>query len=245
MGLTPRWILLAMLACPLVQAQIYECPGPDGSRLFSDKKCGPDAKVVKGIAAKPARAAKATDASKSGAAKVQKTAPRPAIELQQLLKLCDGGDDAACTKWTKGGGPNLLREQERQSELACEAGSLLDCESRYCRDGVTEDCRQRVLRTASVSGDTWYLRPDGRQFVNGSTTYEVRCVNQDEPRTRDITITCGATTGPGRCYAAKAQPAFSRLDQAAASLCDVTASQAARAPSSSSAASRSPAPGQR
>jgi hypothetical protein len=215
MGLSPRWILLAVLACPIAQAQIYECTGADGSRVFSDKKCGPDARQVKNIPFtrhRPARSAGAANASKS--------APRPAAELEQLLKLCDGGDAAACKKWTMGGGPNLLRERERQAEIACEAGSLADCESRYCRDGATEDCRQRVLRTASLSGETWYLRPDGRQFVEGSTTYDVRCVRKDELKIRDLTITCAAINGPHRCYSVKAPPAFARLDQAAASLCD-------------------------
>lgn len=215
MRLSPRWILLAVLAWPLAQAQIYECPGADGSRVFSDKKCGPDAKQVKNIPLKKRRAATTAE----GAAKAPKSAPRTAAELEQLLKLCDAGDDAACKKWTMDGGPSLLRQQERQAEMACEAGSLANCESRYCRDGATEDCRQRVLRTASLSGETWYLRPDGRQFVDGSTTYAVRCVHKDEPKTRDLTITCAAMNGPQRCYAAKAPPAFARLDQAAASLC--------------------------
>jgi hypothetical protein len=231
-ALNPCWILLfGLLAMPLYRvatAQIYECPGADGSRVFSDKKCGPDAKTVKGIvtgkrAAPKKTAAKAgsntTGTNKAGT-KTPLSTPRPAAELQQLLKLCDAGDDAACTKWTKGGGPNLLREHERQAEMACEAGSLVDCESRYCRDGASEDCRQRVLRTAALSGDTWYLRADGRQFVAGSTTYDVRCVNKNEPQTRDITIACAAANGPHRCTAInRPAPAFTRLDQAATNLC--------------------------
>lgn len=213
MGLSPRWILLAVLACPIAQAQIYECAGADGSRVFSDKKCGPDAKRVKSMPP-------TTHRTPAGTAKAPKSTPRPAAELEQLLRLCDAGDDAACKQWTMGGGPNLLRERERQAEMACEAGSLSDCESRYCRDGATEDCRQRVLRTASLSGETWYLRPDGRQFVEGSTIYAVRCVHKDRPKTRDLTITCAAMNGPHRCYAVKPPPAFARLDQAAASLCE-------------------------
>lgn len=222
MGLSPRWILLAVLASPIAQAQIYECAGADGSRVFSDKKCGPDAKRVKSMPPSRHRAARsaATATTGEGTAKAPKSTPRPAVELEQLLRLCDAGDDAACKQWTMGGGPNLLRERERQSEIACEAGSLSDCESRYCRDGATEDCRQRVLRTASLSGETWYLRPDGRQFVEGSTTYAVRCVHKDQPKTRDLTITCAAMNGPHRCYAVKAPPAFARLDQAAATLCE-------------------------
>ena len=45
----PASILLAvaLLACASSQAQIYECAGKDGSRVFSDKRCGPDAKEVK------------------------------------------------------------------------------------------------------------------------------------------------------------------------------------------------------
>jgi hypothetical protein len=227
MGLSPRWMLLAVLAWPVAHAQIYECTGADGSRVFADKKCGPDAKPVKSIPPskrRPAKAATGPAKTTQAAGKAAvKTPPRTAIELQRLLQQCDAGDDAACKKWTMGGGPNLLREREKEAELACEAGSLADCEARYCRDGVTEDCRQRVLRTASLSGETWYLRPEGRQFVDGSTTYNVRCVYKDEPKARDITITCGPITGPKRCSipgtAGVLADGFSRLDQAAASLC--------------------------
>lgn len=218
-------MLFAMLAWPVAHAQIYECTGADGSRVFADKKCGPDAKPVKGIAPTKRRPAKAVTESAKTAADRQaaKTPARPPTELQQLLQQCDAGDDAACKKWTMGGGPNLLRKQEREAELACEAGSLADCEARYCRDGVTEDCRQRVLRTARLSGETWYLRPDGRQFVDGSTIYGVRCLYKGEQKARDITIMCGPMTGPKRCSAPGAAgvlaEAFPRLDQAAASLC--------------------------
>src|SRR4030095_12535210 len=123
---------------------IYECAGKDGSRVFSDKRCGPDAKVVQGIG-KPKR-----PPPKSTEAKPVKTR-RSAAELEQLTLQCDGGDMKACTERRVGGGPELLRDQERKAEVDCEAGSLAACEQRYCREGINTDCRARVQRTARLA----------------------------------------------------------------------------------------------
>ena len=46
----PWLIVLALVAISTnVEAQIYTCKGKDGTRIFSDEKCGPDAKVVPNI----------------------------------------------------------------------------------------------------------------------------------------------------------------------------------------------------
>ena len=86
------------------EAQIYTCKGKDGSRVFSDEKCGPDAELVKGDYSKPKR-----PPPKGTSAKPVKTR-RPASELEQLMLACDGGDMKACSAWTMGGGPELLQE---------------------------------------------------------------------------------------------------------------------------------------
>lgn len=203
-------ILLAgvLLASADAQAQIYTCTAPDGTRVFSDKRCGADAKVVPGITnRKPPAAAKA------------KSAPKPATELEQLIKLCNAGDMKACTAWTLGGGPNHLREKERKAQLACEGGSLRDCEERYCKDGANEECRARVLLAARLSGGLWYLRDEDQRQPDGSATYVVRCFAKNTGETRDVTITCAAATGPDRCHGARPGQGFARLEQAASSVC--------------------------
>jgi hypothetical protein len=210
----PAWILLAaaLLAWTSSEAQIYECAGKDGSRVFSDKRCGPDAKVVQGIS-KPKR-----PPPKGTSAKPVKTR-KTAAELEQLILQCDVGDDKACTAWTMGGGPELLRDQERKAELDCEAGSLAACEQRYCREGISADCRARVQRTARLAGDTWYLRDETRHTGSGLTKYLVRCIPEGARQSLDILVTCSTEAGPNRCYLADPQRGFPRLAPAATTHC--------------------------
>lgn len=213
--LRPRTLLLISLLCWWLpaQAQIYSCKGANGTRVYSDQKCGADAKPVQGITTKKR--------APNSAAKAAKTPPKSAAELQDLMKQCKAGDVKACTAWTHGGGPNDLREQERQAQFACDAGSLQACEVRYCSDGATEECRTRVMQSAKVSGDTWYLREDARQQDDGSILYNVRCVLKDVIAIRDTTIACSIDPGPQRCRPAKSQAGFARLDLAAAAFCSV------------------------
>jgi hypothetical protein len=210
----PVWILLvaALLVCASSEAQIYECAGKDGSRVFSDKRCGPDAKVVQS-APRPKRLP-----PKDPSAKPVKTR-KGAAELEQLTAQCDAGDDKACTAWTMGGGPELLRDQERKAEQDCEAGSLAACEQRYCREGMNADCRARVQRTARLAGDTWYLRDETRDSGSGVTKYLVRCIPEGAGEMRDILVACSSEAGPNRCYLADPQHGFPRLAQAAAAQC--------------------------
>ena len=211
----PAWILFAtaLLACASSQAQIYTCKGKDGSRVFSDKRCGPDAELVKQDYAKPKR-----PPPKGTSAKPVKTR-RSAAELEQLTESCDAGDMKACTDWTMGGGPEMLRDLERRNEQDCEAGSLAACEQRYCRERIDADCRSRVQRTARMAGETWYLRDETRDTSSGITKYLVRCVPEGAPKSRDLLVTCSSEAGPNRCYLADPQRGFARLAQAAASNC--------------------------
>lgn len=197
-----------LLAYPDAQAQIYTCTAADGTRVYSDKRCGADAKVVPGI----------TNRKRPAAAKA-KSVPKTAAELEELIKLCDAGDMTACTAWTLGGGPNQLREKERKGQLACEDGSLRDCEERYCKDGASEECRARVLLAARLSGGSWYLRDEDKRQPDGSATYAIRCFAKNTGETRDVTITCSAATGPNRCHGARPGQGFARLDEAASSVC--------------------------
>jgi hypothetical protein len=210
----PAWILLvaALLAWSGSEAQIYECAGKDGSRVFSDKRCGPDAKVVQS-SPRPKRVP-----SKDPAAKPVKTR-KSAAELEQLTAQCDAGDDKACAAWTMGGGPELLRDLERKGEQECEAGSLAACEQRYCRGGIDADCRARVQRTARLAGDTWYLRDESRDSGSGITKYLVRCIPEGVREANDILVSCSSEAGPNRCYLADPQHGFARLAQAAAAQC--------------------------
>jgi hypothetical protein len=211
-GVANRIALLCLLALAApVHAQIYECRGEDGSRVFSDEKCGPDAKVVSGVTSKK-RAAPASSAAKP------KKVVRPPSELEVLSAQCDAGDMKACREWTLGGGPNLLRTQESKAELACEAGSLEACESRYCKEGVNADCRASVLRTAKLAGETWYLR-DEERGASGVTRYQIRCVPEGKPA-HDVVIQCQALAGPNRCFVSNPDQGFSRLDRAAAKHCE-------------------------
>jgi hypothetical protein len=213
--LAPAWILLgvALLASASSEAQIYTCKGKDGSRVFSDKRCGPDAELVKQDYAKPKR-----PPPKGTSAKPVKTR-RPAAELEDLTLLCDAGDMKACKDWTMGGGPELLRDKERNSEQECEAGSLAACEERYCREGIDADCRDRVQRTARLAGDAWYLRNETRDAEAGITKYQVRCIPAGASKANDIVVTCSSEAGPNRCYFADPQRGFPRLAAAAVSQC--------------------------
>ena len=194
------------------RAQIYECVGEDGSRVFSDERCGPDAKVVTGVTSKKRPTAKAPSAPKP------KKVVKAAGELEALSAQCDAGDMKACKEWTLSGGPALLKEKERQTEADCEGGSLAACEERYCQRGVSEDCRARVLRTAKLAGEEWYLREEVRGQPDGLARYHIRCVPPNA-KPRDITILCAALPGPNRCYLKDAQQGFARLDRAAGKHC--------------------------
>lgn len=192
-------------------AQIYTCTAEDGTRVFSDEKCGPDAKVVPGITTK-----KRTDRGESR--NRPERAVRPPEELDRLLRECNEGDMKACTAWTHGGGPNRLREQEERAGLACDGGSLEDCERRYCADGVTVECRRRVLGVAKITGETWYLRAQNPLAADG-VAYQVRCLVEGARDIRDVTIECSGLPGPQRCAIRDTEQRFARLDQAAAKFC--------------------------
>lgn len=211
----PAWILLtaALLVSASSEAQIYTCKAKDGSRVFSDKRCGPDAELVKQDYSKPKRVP-----PKAASVKPVKTR-RSAEELEQLTVACDAGDMKACTAWTMGGGPEMLRDMERKNEQDCEEGSLAACEQRYCRERIDADCRARVQRTARMAGDTWYLRDETRDTSSGITKYLVRCIPEGAVKPNDILVTCAGEAGPNRCYLADPQHGFARLAQAAAGQC--------------------------
>ncbi|HKS54348.1 MAG TPA: DUF4124 domain-containing protein [Steroidobacteraceae bacterium] len=222
----PAWILLAasLLAWTSSEAQIFECAGKDGSRVFSDKRCGPDAKVVQPkVKPKPAPPQATSTSPKATTSKAPTPKPvktrKPPEELEQLSLQCNGGDMKACTDWTMGGGPELLRDQERKAEQECEAGSLAACEERYCREGIDADCRARVQRTARLAGDTWYLRDETRDSATGITKYLVRCIPEGARESRDVLLSCSSEAGPNRCYLADPQHGFPRLAPAAAAQC--------------------------
>lgn len=211
----PAWILLAaaLLVSASSEAQIYTCKAKDGSRVFSDKRCGPDAELVKQDYAKAKR-----PPPKATSVKPVKTRRSPE-ELELLTTACDAGDMKACTAWTMGGGPEMLRDTERKNEQECEEGSLAACEQRYCRERIDADCRARVQRTARMAGDTWYLRDEARDAGSGITKYVVRCIPEGVLKPNDITVTCAGEVGPNRCYAADPQHGFARLAQAASGQC--------------------------
>lgn len=210
------WMLAAMggaAVVPHAEAQIYMCIQEDGTRHYSDERCGPDAKVVPGITTTKKRPA----ASAGGAAARPARTQRSASELEDLLEKCNAGDLRACSDWTHGGGPNHLREQERKAAEACEAGSLPDCEQRYCLDGMTEACRTRVLAVAKLAGETWYLRKQSA-LAAGGTEYEVRCAIPGSRTIRDFAVICSGPAGPKRCTLDSGE-GFARVDHAAASYC--------------------------
>lgn len=215
MGILGRSLitLVALHVAQGVEAQIYTCTGKDGTRIFSDSKCGPDAKVVPNItsSSKPP--------PKPAAAAQPKAMPASQAELEALLKRCNDGDMASCHTWTRAGGPNSLREKEAAAEKACEAGSLADCEYRYCAGSVNDECRARVLQAAKVAGDTWYLRDTGKNQPDGSTRYDVRCIPAGARAMREVAVTCSGKAGPDRCASPGATTAYARLDLAAGALC--------------------------
>ncbi len=205
-------LALTVLQSTAVQAQIYTCRAADGTRIFSDEHCGPDAKVVPGIDGRKRPAAKSATVTRT---------PVPAREpadLDALLQQCDRGIVSACNEWTRGGGPNHLREKERMAQQSCDAGSLVACEERYCVDGASAQCRTRVMKAAKLSGATWYLRGEARQG-NDATRYDVRCIWEGVRDTRDVAVLCAATAGPQRCSDAGRTLFFARLDAAAESYC--------------------------
>lgn len=208
-----QWLAAAILvaSCPVAMAQIYTCTAPDGSRVFSDKRCGPDAKVVKGIATQ-------TRKSSAGTTAVQSRARSPA-ELESLLRACNAGDDAACMSWSKGGGPAHLKAKEQQQQTHCEGGSIEACEQRYCRDGATEECRQHVMQIATLSGDDWYLRFQRKVAADAPTLYSIRCMHEGSRKMQDASISCAASAGPQRCQADQSEQGFPRLSDAAAAVC--------------------------
>lgn len=208
------WVLGLMWANAAVQAQIYTCTAPDGTRVFSDERCGPDAKIVPGISSK-----KRSTSTTTPAAKPQRTV-RTSEELEQLIADCNAGNTKACTDWTHGGGPNYLREQERKAGLACEGGSLPDCEKRYCQDGMTDECRTRVMQAASLSGDSWYLRSQ-RTLRDGGSAYEIRCASTGRREIKEATVTCAGPPSPNRCFISQPARGFARMDQAAANFCAI------------------------
>jgi len=251
-----RWffVLIAFGPGTDAMAQIYTCRAADGSRVFSDERCGVDAKVVPGVdpakkrpAPKDKSKAQPADRSKDSAKSqppakitskgvgqsappsvapaVKVTPPKPpptlksVAELDELLEQCDAGKVAACNDWTRSGGPNRLREKEREAQLACDSGSLAACEQHYCSDGATEQCRAKVLDAAKMAGQTWYLRDADRKLADGSTVYVIRCIREGERSTQDVNVTCGAKAGPQRCSNSGPERAFARLDAAAASYC--------------------------
>ncbi len=193
-------------------AQIYTCIAEDGTRVFSDEKCGPDAKVVSGITTK-----KRAKPGEGSGTRPERTARAPE-ELDRLLRECNAGDMKACTEWTHAGGPNRLREQEQRAGLACDGGSLEDCERRYCSDGVTDECRRRVLGVAKITGETWYLRAQNPVAERG-VAYQVRCLIEGARDVRDLTVECSGPAGPQRCVIRDNAQRFARLDQAAATFC--------------------------
>ena len=191
------------------EAQIYTCTAEDGTRIFSDEKCGPDARVVPGIGTTKRQ-------TKPSTPRVQ-SAPRTPEQLDALIEQCNTGDVTACNAWTRGGGPNRLKAKEQEAEGACEQGSLVACEQRYCIDGVSSDCRLHVLQAAKLAGANWYLRDQSRRAQDGAISYAIRCVPEGASAMRDITISCTTQAGPNRCTGAEQR--FAKLDDAAGTLC--------------------------
>ena len=211
-------LLVGIVFAPwLAQAQIYTCMADDGSRVYSNQKCGADATVVKGFEHFKQPRASASKQKTVAKQSVVKPAPKSPEELTTLLQLCNAGDNAACSQWTMGGGPNALRMAEEKAERDCEAGSLAACEERYCKEGANEDCRQSVLRTALLSGDTWYLHQEQARGRDGSASFVIRCIHKDVSTTRDVTFTCARA---GRqCGNDEGSVRFERLVDAATSSC--------------------------
>jgi Domain of unknown function (DUF4124) len=219
MRFTYRWLIAmgALYVSAGLEAQIYTCTAKDGTRVFSDERCGPDAKVVPNISTSKKSPAKTTA---SGTATPRpKVEPKNTAELHDLLEKCNAGDMSACNTWTRAGGPNSLREKEQAAEKACEAGSLSDCEYRYCNGAISDECRARVLQAAKVAGENWYLRDTGKPQADGSTRYDVRCIPAGARTMRDVVMACSGKAGPNRCTSAGATTGQARLDLAATAVC--------------------------
>lgn len=213
-------ILLCVVLAPCVtQAQIYTCMAEDGSRVYSNQKCGADATIVKGYEhVKQSRTKPNLNKQKSAVKQpTLKPPPKSPEELAALLQTCNAGDNTACSQWSLGGGPNALHMAEEKAERDCEAGSLSACEERYCKEGANEDCRQSVLRTALLSGDTWYLHEEQARGSNGAAAFVIRCIHKGVLTTRDINFTC-ARAGR-KCGNEQGTAKFERLADAATSYC--------------------------
>lgn len=210
-----RWAIAfgALQMSAGIEAQIYTCKAPDGTRIFSDERCGPDAKVVPNISTtkKPP--------PKTSSAPQPKVESKTSAELESLLEACNAGDMTACNTWTRAGGPNSLRTKEQQAEKACATGSLADCEYRYCSGAVNDACRTHVLQAAKVAGDNWYLRDTGKPQPDGTTRYNVRCVPPGIRAIRDVVVICAANAGPTKCAVMGSSVGQPRLDQAASATC--------------------------
>jgi hypothetical protein len=236
-------VLIALLVASQAGAQIYTCTAADGSKVFSDEKCGPDAKKVtlsppQIASSRPSKAEAPSARPQSAEQKAglkpptrtpaptkkpvatPKLPPKQPWELESLLASCNTGNMQACTDWTHGGGPKLLREKEEQAQAQCTSGSLAGCEARYCVDGATEECRLNVLQAAKLAGNAWYVRDGDVKQPDGSTTYNVRCIKEGVREMRDVAITCNAVAGPKRCYVATPENGLSRLSLAAQRVCD-------------------------
>jgi hypothetical protein len=223
MRLRPTLLILtlALLASSQASAQIYTCTAEDGTRVFSDQKCGPDAKVVPNISSRRAPSSSAnSNAPKptpaATRAPVVRTSPE---ELESLATACNAGDVKACNEWTRSGGPKQLKANEQKLEQSCETGSLEACEERYCSAGATQQCRAKVFAAAGASGGNWYLRRMGARDASGASTYFVRCLADGDLHMRDIVLTCAANAGPTRCQGPEAASAAPTMSQAAANSC--------------------------
>jgi hypothetical protein len=84
---------------------------------------------------------------------------------------------------------------------------------------MDDDCRARVLRTARLAGDSWYLREERYRREDALTAYAIRCFQAGTRKTRDIMLMCSAQSGPNRCYQGDSHQGYARLDKAAASYC--------------------------
>lgn len=206
---------LAILAPSFGYAQIYSCVAEDGTRVFSDERCGPDAKVVPGINAAKRAKPQAPSAGKP------RPPPKSPAELEALSASCDAGDVKACKAWTMGGGPNLLRDRERRAEMECEGGVLAACEQRYCRQHMDEDCRARILRTARLAGENWYLRAEEHDADQALVRYALRCLTPPQAPLRDVLVSCRNMPGPKRCFVGESAQGdeLDRLDRLAERSC--------------------------
>ena len=194
----------SLLSLQTAAAAIYTCTAKDGSRIFSDEKCGPDAKLVGGITTEtpPTEPPETIDTLSGNAEGITHFSPQTAQSCSSSTDECNNRGARVIT-----------------GKAACANGSLPDCEEQYCRNGITGECRRHILNVAQISGDEWYLRQQGPVQSDGAIKYYVRCFGEDQREIRDLTITCSAITGPNRCYSNTPQSGFARLDLAASKYC--------------------------